>query len=1858
MAKGFSILTYLLSGTSCAAIVAGAVIFAQENLKSEKNDAKKDVVVVSHEEGSLYRTGDWTEYILKKQNSSEYFYDETKDKDIFEMEGNFSTGFLYGKSHFTDKKYRLSDIDTPQSQVIKDGFVPTTDFRMLLQGHAGKRLTVYIDHDSKRANQDENKYIVQYRAVRDDEVLRELNAGDVDVKVAKSKYAIFESKAEKAYGIDMTFRKNNFEIKGFGSVAKGSNEVEQFRGRSATGSMTIAEYQYIRDTYFQLEPYRRFDNITNPSSISFPAAYSSLITFTSKPADSYSFSPYSVSIESGTVEVWCDDQSGTTKNGIYPNPPGGGAYVKLAEGADFTINYATGEIVFLKSIGAQSKIFVGYRLSGGVTASSDPAARTDVIPGKIFVFIKYGTQIEEDTAHDGSGSDKNNDGRINHDIYEIKSRYYIGDKNILPDNCSLNLYRDNKYLTASDMRVLGRFNLDYQNGILAYYLREPFRSVLSTEDATRIYGAYQSRVYESSHYSQKTEYYRSVNSYQLRHTHIISGSITIKVNNILVSPSLYTVNLLFGIVEFPNSGNPVIGESTQVEISYQYSSQGTMTQSFVGGFRGDYRVNESLSVGGTLLYSQQGSDNKVPFAGEEPTRTVVFEGDSSLNIGPSKFGSIASAVTGEKIHDLPLEFNGYAEYARSFKNTNTFGKMMIDDMESASDIAAISLSEKDWILSSMPSGYTRGLLYYKYYRSPSATTTLHNENFSPYSIDYSAKPGPYNIQGGHNTYSNREMNEGRRSLVLDFDFTSSNCVSTAVRIDKKETDLSALQYVEVWYRAAAGSGDVDLSFDIGSINEDSDGDGVLDTEDQNHNGYLDIDPNSNLNEDVGYMFNPSDGSPATRVGGGPRLNSNTIGDGVLTTEDLNGNGLLDTIERVVTFPSTKAFKDNDISYSPLTVALSDTVWKSTRIYLRKNSLSDSDIQSLAHSWSLRINIKKGTSISGKIWIDSINLVSAKWGNVKIDDISNDDPDRFKTTVVDTINDSDYRNHSFLKEKRSLYESLYGDMSSADLNDAKESSLSIKYNLSGSTGSISRKFLKAVDLGYYKTLAIWLDPREVVAGDTMTLRIGSSDSDFITYTFPIDYSGFWQEITFRLKDGSSGKYSATSITGNPIFSRIKYIRFDIKSTGSGTIWVNNIMSLDPQNTSGSAYWYEGTIKSRRPLYITSSGTPIASNIMISYVQHRHDAEYSSPGRTDDGLYERSREIKTACTILPHLESFASFVYNETAADSFNEKFSSELRGHAANGKYLFQIEYGSTSLFIPSVWLTYSNEAKKKSAEDFLQEEGSKYISSSKNKIHSPRLAIEEKIVDFFGGRWVLSIISDNTYQLKTDKKDGSDIDEVQKEGRQRNDFRFKLNYEIGFLSLSPELNMLNNEITQYVGKSSTNEIAGDLNGSFHFPFLGNPDNFKFSERNVSGSLKMATRDIQKVSPSIIFGMRYLQNNFYDFNESEKSTHQDYSRQHGAQSASIAEINIPFTFYEPVFFGCRSVSISYSRKMNFDETFVPYEGESKGLFNERYGITNFISNAGSKAYNLINFYPGYFLSGRGSFARGRDNMMTTLNNPIYYKSGDKAPYSNSLKLMENFSVSPVLKFKNIDLVFSTGFDHLCERSSVESVPGQQFTINSKEELSLDILGLFLSENSSGSSKKRGLRFSEEYGFSRTMLLTSNIREDRHSPGSGVTFFWNDSVIAVKGSFDYRFRKTFEYISSDPTKRNNKDDIYFNAMSKTVISEKNIGYMTSIKYETDLLFLYNFFSSLYALTGNPRISLEYEFIKNKYDYKTTVSPEPYDRYLFTSKLSLDIHKNIKGGISGRIALEKWYNRETKNLYREVFSYELGGQITLQW
>jgi hypothetical protein len=216
--------------------------------------------------GMPYRKGDWSSIIIsprygfldiKKRETTELYRD---DDMSFISYGSMKLNLLYGRSMFTSSKYRTSDISKPVSGVITPGFTPQQEIQLHMEGSIGDRMTVYIDHDSKS---EDNHYLMTYRALKENEPVREINAGEIDIKFNKSKYAVYDNNTSKGLGVDMIVRKNSLQVKAFGSVTRGEAVVETFKGNSSANSVKLADNQYAARTYYQLEPYNRYAGAGN-----------------------------------------------------------------------------------------------------------------------------------------------------------------------------------------------------------------------------------------------------------------------------------------------------------------------------------------------------------------------------------------------------------------------------------------------------------------------------------------------------------------------------------------------------------------------------------------------------------------------------------------------------------------------------------------------------------------------------------------------------------------------------------------------------------------------------------------------------------------------------------------------------------------------------------------------------------------------------------------------------------------------------------------------------------------------------------------------------------------------------------------------------------------------------------------------------------------------------------------------------------------------------------------------------------------------------------------------------------------------------------------------------------------------------------------------------------------------------------------------------------------------------------------------------------------------------------------------------------------------------------------------------------
>ena len=1817
-----------------------------------------------------YQKGDWNTFIIspgypaaKEGQGAMVFYD-SEDVRI-QSYGSMSLNLKYGQSYFTDKKYRQFDEDKPVSKLIQKGFYPEQVMLLHMEGTVGQRMTVFIDHDSRR---EDNIYKMQYKAVRDDEIIREINAGQIDIKFDRSKYAVYDNASSKGVGLDVTVKKDNLQVKTFGSVTRGETEVEAFKGNTSSGSFKLADYQYVKRKYYQIEPFRRYDNLTAVPSGS--AAYGSLTTFTSSYGGNYQ--PHPVNLDPSGFELYMDDQNPYNNYNAVKLTLDNGYYTKLVAGKDYTVNYSTGEVAFTMAVPENARIFAVYSLRSGTTSDpgvlppGDPRHPGGDFSGRNFVFIKYGYSINEDADRDlalGAGEDRNNDGKLNLDIYEIRSVYSIGEKQLAQNNFQILFFRENQVLPTGDRETLGRYTVDYTGGLVRFIFREPFRSLLKTNYPASVpAGIYTERqspsVYVDSHYSMKIDFFRDARSFKLKHFNVIPNSIRVKINGREIPEHLYSVDYTSGLLMFMDQNNPLIGPETDIEIRYEYLPFGARSQSFTGGIRTDYAFNRNLNLGGTLLYSRAASTKIIPNIGDTPSETLLYEGDASLHLDGRRLADFTNAFTSDKSVSVPVEINAYGEYARSIKKVNTFGKALIDNMESPDEIISVSLSEKDWILSSMPGAYTqgdRGILNYYFYRDPSHPASLKGPSYNATRIDYAVKPGPFNVATGHlDNAIERETQQ--KSLVIDFDFTSGRNVSAATRkLSDMAVDFSGLQYVEIWYKYE-GTAAVNLTLDLGRINEDSDGDGVLDTEDVNGNGYLDTDPNAGKTEDTGYEFN---GNNVTRVGSGPRLNSMTMGDGMLNSEDMNGNGILDAAESVYTLPS-------------LTLAADDPSWKMKRIYIDLTGLTQAEIESLKLAEAVRINIQNSTGARGRVFIDSLRFISLRFRNPEMNGFPAG-PSNLSVTTVNSLNDSEYRAEAFLFAQKDLYLSLYGDRTDRELSRTSESALQMDYLISaGNHVSVVRKFLKPLDLRFYRTMNLWFNYRKKSGNEKIGIVMGSSETDYVEYQFPMDYLKVWREARLRIGKGSSGDYGIVSSSGNLDLKRISYIKFIIYGdTGnSGSMWVNDIYVTEPEDLKSSAHWYEGELKIKRPIFATAAGVPVLSDINIKYIQKGHGAQFSTVGKTFNDVSENYKELFSSMKILPNWDAQVDYISEVSSTDSLNEDVAQDRRGKTSRNTLHLVSDFLSQGNGIPSVKVSYKHNNYSNRSDQYVT--GYSILRDTEKTVHSPLLSIREDINDFLSGKLMTNLFVDMLYRSERVNRDSGDISRTslsaitplsEQEKRQKADANLNVNYTNSLFFVRPEVGLGTEEIVRLNGKTSMSdtEVLSAVSGDYHIPFL-TQDSMKYTERNKKIQASAGIRDEHVISPKYKIELSYLENRFRDYDETEKTASEKFSRSRDARSFILSEISLPLMINQSRDFTfLKNLNLTMVRSLYFFETDVPYEGERTGSFDETYGIRHSLYRYASLGMNYYRYYPGYFLKGRGNYARGRDYVHRSSNEQLQYPSGDPIMnYNNQMRLIDNISLNFTKDFSMFSVNSGAGINQVSERQNVNGIPQQVVTRNISNKVTFDLMKIFsfgFFRPNSGTLPHHGASVDLGYNLINNQLITSNMEDNTHSPWTGITFKWDRSHIGFTAGLDYRIRRDKAYISPDDSRRSGSDDIYYFNMPATMsFREEDYGYRFSVLYETDINWIYNVFSQIYRLASHPIFSMEYSIILNRYDYTRTVSPEPYDQFLVRSKVVLDLHRNIQGGIQVSWLLERYRNRETSGISREILSYELAFNFSL--
>jgi hypothetical protein len=882
---------------------------------------------------------DLMEYSYKVKREEEEFYaweqerglipdiELGRESDIkFEGRKLFSAG--YSKTTYPGGNPALGGVQ-PAGDFTMEG-----ELQLRIEGTVLRKTHVYVDYDDTRENETRNQVSVVYKG-DPDELVQEAAFGDIILSLPATEFVSYSS-SRAVFGAKVDLKYKWAHLMAIASREKGQTEKATFTGGTELTSITLSDTSYTRRKFFLLNTY--YDEINDKTYFEgnrklFVDPVNNLPkieVFVHTPVPTFPLGKTRMRLDAYEFDDHKGDNETPIGDKYLSKKVGTDACVMLARGTEYDVDVDTG-VLSLKTPLAENqrlavayvtadeagnaKSVIGYYRDPGGTYKLDyvdkpndvrefrkplkclslgrdggPLQRyeqknyyylgsTNVESTTLVVKVLDRNKNENDPDNEGKtylytlGLDRNDNGRVDPEFFD-KTKSYI----IVPD---VEYNRANDSFTRRDVGGWRKDGppFDIPDGFLDNL---PFDYDMNgvAED----YDAYKPEID-----SRRTFYfeYKSLKPSYFLHPNVIPGSEVVKLNGrVLVPNQEYWLDYDSGFLEIltEDANDP----TAILEVTYEYKPLFTLlAKSLVGG-RFQFGPDDDRYLGTTLIaeFTSKPPGDQIPKLEEAPVDHYVLDVDGRYRFYPEFMTKIADAVPGAHTVEGST-FDVSAEYARSYKNVNTVGEALVDDMEGARQLSTLSMKEEVWKATSAPAaaGFdqsNRGdhLLRLGYEPQhflnevdpdwPNDTLELLTLNALPNDPEGKTEH-PYRWAGIHNILS---------PTGLDFTENRYEYVEIMINLNgltrgTKEDDIR---------------GGI-LHLDVGTISEDADGNQLLGTEVLDANGQL-----TEAN-DKGYYFDNTAGQEKGK-GNAPdppgQFYELIKHDKRLDTEDNNANLVLDT----------------------------------------------------------------------------------------------------------------------------------------------------------------------------------------------------------------------------------------------------------------------------------------------------------------------------------------------------------------------------------------------------------------------------------------------------------------------------------------------------------------------------------------------------------------------------------------------------------------------------------------------------------------------------------------------------------------------------------------------------------------------------------------------------------------------------------------------------------------------------------------------------------------------------------------------------------------------------------------------------
>lgn len=963
------------------------------------------------------------------------------------------------------------------------------------------------------------------------ELVQSVDFGDIELSLPATQ---FLSYSKQVFGAKMHLQHKKANLFLIGSQSKGDSKSKQFKGNSVFDTVNIKDLNYIRRTYYNLE-----------------------LTGASGGWDA------TAAIVAGSAEVYLNDHKNTGYQTamkaadyktctVYPDTGGDAPFRLLTEGVDYSIDINKKLLIFNKALEAADIVAINFKNSAGQQAKD--------ICGGIPILIK--TQDDRPLADTSEGS------------YQLENKLYynIGTTQLSRDNGAGNfilrlLESDGKEVCATSASFdycPNTTQVDYDKGI--FYLRSELPDK----------GLYNITPVSSQNRYFFVQFNSTVKTYFLE-PDIVVQSETVKVNGATMARNKdYYVDYTSGYITFYN--RDLIGDNSTINVDYEVSTA-AKDSALLGG-RLSYDFTKNISIGTSILHDSNTKPKTVPRIGDMSTSLTTMEADAR-----AKDVKIADG----------LRVSAGAEVAKSQKNNNLFGYAMIENMQDIKERVSASTIFSDWKIASNP---TAGTSFFD-------SVKWDSEQISILEINPDA-------------VANSE--EKQNVLVINYDFTNLPAgyedrdeVSVVFPISNTGTDFTNKTLIELTILGETNGPYLNISF--GTMDEMSDNynyvpDGFTDSDvyptcSKYYSPGLDAVPKTEdlrctgqltIGEDVGWLFvNPDNTYTRYNPFANNKYNPLPQPNGVIDTQDLNNNGILDRGD--ATSGGNFGFHGVPILGTPGEQIINNS-WKTYPLQVDFGSTD-----SLKTRWSsiqqMRITLKKGGKDKGTIKIANLTVSGSSWQPLDSDESN------LKTYGINNVDEASVYKPIFNDpgDGGSVFHDLYGSLGNireGNASNVLEQSLSIEYDFNGATSneiSVQKNF-SAMDFSTHEEFNFLLYNKTPADNSKFYLQIATDDSNYSEIEIPLDSTSFptneWRLYKLKLIDLSGDhvpdrweniskeSYSAVSSNaGNLNYKRVGIIKAGVKredgTTPSGEVWLNDIFLSKAVISEGEAYEADATIK---------------------------------------------------------------------------------------------------------------------------------------------------------------------------------------------------------------------------------------------------------------------------------------------------------------------------------------------------------------------------------------------------------------------------------------------------------------------------------------------------------------------------------------------------------------------------------------------------------------------------------------------------------------------------------------------------------